>query len=81
MPRRPDRSPATPSTPPPAYQEGSVETIGDGRPSGRDEDARTGHGRAPEVTGERAPAPDAFVSDEVDARDRQRRGRRARTRS
>lgn len=81
MPRRADLSRHAKTQPPPAYQQGSVETIGDARPAGRDEDDRTGHGRAPEVTDDRAPNSDAFVSDEVDTRDRQRRRGSTRTRS
>jgi hypothetical protein len=80
MPRRDDDR-TSPHTPLPAYQEGSVETIGGARPAGADTDDRTGRGRAPDVAEERSPAPDAFVSDEVDSRDRQRRPHPTRTRS
>jgi hypothetical protein len=81
MPGRDKRNRSPQDVPPPAYQEGSVETIGGARPVGKDTDDRTGHGQPPEVTDERSLAPDAFVSDEVDTRDRQRRGRPTRTRS
>ena len=49
-----------------AYQEGSVESVG-GRPSGRDEEDRSGDGTLAPNTKAKIPAPprDAFVSTEV----------------
>jgi hypothetical protein len=67
-------------TVPHAYQEGGVDALHE-RPAGTDEDDRTGQGRPPEVSADRAQAPDAFVSEEVDARDRQRHRGSRKTRS
>jgi hypothetical protein len=54
--------------PAPAYQEGSVESVG-GRPSGQDRDDRTGEGSGRGVSRrEEGRPPDAFVSTEVNDR-------------
>ena len=56
-----------PAPPAPAYQEGSVQSVGGG-PSGRDEEDRSGDGTlSPDSTAQAGPEParDAFVSSEV----------------
>ena len=66
---------------PPAYHEGSVESVG-GRPSGRDEDDRSGDGTLTPDVKSRTPEPgrDAFVSTEVSDKSTQP-GKDPRTRS
>jgi hypothetical protein len=65
----------------PAYQEGSVESVG-GRPSGRDESDRSGDGTLTPDVRSRTPEParDAFVSTEVSDKSTQP-GKDPRTRS
>ena len=60
MKRKQERDPVVP-----AYQEGSVQSIGGG-PAGRDEDDRSGEGTPrSEATSAPEPPRDAFVSSEV----------------
>jgi hypothetical protein len=65
----------------PAYQEGSVTSVGGG-PSGRDDDDRSGDGTLAPDSQSRAPEParDAFVSTDVTDRETQP-GKDPRTRS